>query len=706
MGQYTYSMFKRLPTLVTVAVAAVLARPSVAQTSAHFSLQVDQPAKSVDVAGSFNGWSPTANPMVNKPGTNQWTLTLPLQPGEYTFKYVINGQEWLNAPGLPLQADGNGNTNSVLLVLPRDYATYPAALNDDIITPDGVIHKPRAPYVSRVTRSIIRLTVKTRSGDVAKCLLLQPGRKPIAMRIGASNPIYDSWQVDLPAHPTSIRYAFLIDDGPNAMRLDADGLEAATGTIHYFKIYTSDFPPFITPQWPRGAIFYQIFPDRFADGNPSKVEPHMRPFGSTPDFTHWQGGDIAGIEQHWWYLQKLGINAIYFNPIFEAKTYHGYDTTNYLRVDPHFGTNAELKQLVSRAHSDGWHVILDGVFNHTGVDFPAFKSLLTLGASSPYKNWYFIHHFPLHVRNGETGYTAWFNSPSLPKLDVDSPPVRRYLFHVIRYWMKYAGIDGWRLDAADQVDPAFWRVFRKVVKKQNPNAYLVGEIWGNAAPWLQGDQFDSVMNYRWRQAVLDFFADGRTTPTQFSAALNRIESDYPLAADRVMFNILDSHDTVRISNSFNHDWTRERQAVLMQLTYPGTPCIYYGDEIGMHGGHDPDDRRAMIWNESRWNKDILNFYTTLIHLREKLKVLQIGNYSPIVANDDQGTFGFSRTLGKATVIVLFNRSKVQHTVSLMGPRYATLKPLTDIEGNAVPIDSASGAQVTLPPYGWCLAYDG
>ncbi len=687
-----------------LAAAALLpALTSRAQTLAQFSLKLNGPAKGVSVAGSFNGWSPTANPMHEQAGTNQWTLKLPLAPGEYTFKYVINGTQWVNAPGLPLQSDGNGNTNSVMFVLPSDYAKYPDALHDDSITPDGVTHKPNAPFVTRVSRSAIRFTLKTRAGDVAKCLFLQPGRPAIAMHIAMSNAIHDTWEVNIPARPDIIRYAFLLEDGPNPMRLDADGLEAATGTTHYFEVHTDSFPPFVTPEWPTSAVFYQIFPDRFADGNPDKVEPHMRPFGSKPDFTHWQGGDIKGIEQHWWYLKTLGINAIYFNPIFEAKTYHGYDTTNYLKVDPHFGTNAQLKQLVSRAHGDGWHVILDGVFNHTGVDFPPFKSLLTLGAASPYKSWYFIHHFPLHVRNGESGYTAWLNSPSLPKLDVDSPPVRSYLFHVIRYWMKYAGIDGWRLDAADQVDPAFWRVFRKVVKRQNPHAYLVGEIWGNAASWLQGDEFDSVMNYRWRQAVLDFFANSSTTPSQFSAALNRIEEDYPPAADRVMFNILDSHDTVRINNSFNHDWQRERQAVLFQLTYPGTPCIYYGDEIGMHGGHDPDDRRAMIWNKQKWNREILNFYTTLIHLRESMKVLQIGSYSPLIANDAQSVFGFTRKLGNTMVVVLVNRSDVQHTVSLVGSQYSSLYSLTNVDGNTAPVDSATGAQITLPPYGWCLA---
>ncbi len=272
--------------------------------------------------------------------------------------------------------------------------------------------------------------------------------------------------------------------------------------------------------------------------------------------------------------------------------------------------------------------------------------------------------------------------------------------------MKYAGVDGWRLDAADQVDPAFWRVFRKVVKHQDPNAYLVGEIWGNAAPWLQGDEFDSVMNYRWRQAVLDFFANDSATTSQFSTTLNRIQRDYPPAADHVMFNILDSHDTVRINNSFDHSWQRERQAVLFQLTYPGTPCIYYGDEIGMHGGHDPDDRRAMEWDKSKWDMEILNFYRTLIHLREHLKVLQFGSYLPIVVNDSEGTFGFSRQLGKSLVVVLMNRSNAEHTVSLTGSRYKLLKPLTLVDGNTKPIDSSTGAEVTLPPYGWCLAATG
>ncbi len=692
------TLYRLLGVLLLAAAPAAYASTA-ASHLVWFKFRPEAKCTTVAVAGSFNGWNKDASPMSLQADGRTWQASLPLSPGVYQFKYVLNGTTWVDAPGLPEQSDGNGNVNSVLVVYPAGYSMYPDKIGDGSITPQGIAHHPAAPYVQRVSAGVMALMLRTRANDVAHCTLLQPRHAPITLSAASSNPLYDYWRVQLPVHANqTLHYAFQITDGSKTLALDNSGLHTGRPE-QWFSLKVNRFPPFITPQWPRSAVFYQIFPDRFADGDPSNNGIHAHPFGSQPDFFHRQGGDLQGVMQHWQYLQKLGINALYFNPLFTARSYHGYDTTDYLHVDPHFGSNALLKQLVQRAHKSGWHVILDGVFNHTGIDFPAFQSLLKQGTASPYKQWYFVHHFPLHVRSGETGYEGWFGSPYLPKLNVLNPNTQKFLLHVATWWIRYAHIDGWRLDAADQVTPQYWRIFRKTVKKQNPQAYLVGEIWPNAAEWLQGDMFDSVMNYRWRQDVLNFFAYQHTTPTQFAAALQRIESDYPQAADNVLFNILDSHDTERIRTTFQNNWTREQQAVVFQLTYPGTPCIYYGDEIGMEGGRDPDDRRAMLWQRSLWHSNTLHLYQNAIALRRSSKTLQTGGFRTVTASDAEQMYGFERILRNKHILVLFNRSDTARTeqLSAEGAYWKSLLP----EGVA-PTQAQNKLTLQFPPYGWAV----
>ncbi len=638
----------------------------------------------MSVAGTFNNWNRDANPMARQPDGRTWGLTLRLEPGAYQYKFVLNGSQWINDPARPTIDDGNGNLNNELIVTPPEYDTQPGVIGDDRITANAVRHRPTAPDVSRIDATHIRLTLHTRHNDVRACTVLirpDPSHRIPALNAqrstlnalsfpmsrSDSDPLFDTWQATVPiSPPATVRYAFVLRDGPTQRLYDARErlLNTGSGATGWFTARPADYPPFLVPDWAHDAVFYQIFPDRFADGDPTNDGPDAHPFGSKPDFFSRQGGDLAGVEQHLDYLRDLGINALYFNPIFTARSNHGYDTTDYLQVDPHLGTNEQLTNLTGRVHALGWHVILDGVFNHTGVDFAAFKSLRDAGESSPYRSWYFVRGFPIEVKDNQTNYTGWFGSPWMPKLNVDNPDTRAYLLDVSTRWIRQTHIDGWRLDAADEVKHSYWQAFRKTVRAVDPQAYIVGEIWGDARDWLQGDQFDSVMNYRWRGAVLDFFAFDKTGPSRFDAALTRIRNDYPPAATAVMFNILDSHDTERVRTLCKGDWGRERQAVLFQLTYPGTPCIYYGDEIGMEGGRDPDDRRAMVWDSTRWDQPTLDFYRRLLALRHKHEVLRRGDYRTVLADDSRGLFGFVRTLGHERALVVFNRSDAPQTASL------------------------------------------
>jgi cyclomaltodextrinase / maltogenic alpha-amylase / neopullulanase len=434
---------------------------------------------------------------------------------------------------------------------------------------------------------------------------------------------------------------------------------------------------FKTPDWACDAVFYQILPDRFADGARSNdaTGAQAERFGGKPSSGKREGGDLSGIIRHLDYLEDLGINALYLNPVFTARSAHGYDPIDYLHIDPHLGTDAQFKKLVDKVHERGWHLILDVAFDHTSVDFFAFKSLIEQGEQSPNKDWYFVNHFPIEVRDGQTSYEAWYGMYPMPRLNVNNPATRDYLLDVATRWLRDAGIDGWRLDAADEVDHRFWKALRKAVKETNPDAYLVGEMWGNATDWLRGDEFDAVMNYRWRAAVLEFFGMDAATPMQFDAELTQIRSDYPPAVTPVMFNMLASHDIERTRTAFG-DWRKEGQAVLFQMTYLGAPCVYYGDEIGMEGARDPHNRHAMIWDRAQWDKGSRDFYRRCIALRRDHEVLRRGNYRTVYRDDAAQVFGFVRTQDEDLALVLFNRSDRPQRATVLCSEIG-VKPLRD-----------------------------
>ena len=418
------------------------------------------------------------------------------------------------------------------------------------------------------------------------------------------------------------------------------------------------------PVWASNAVFYQIFPDRFANGLKSNDPDDVQPWNSEPNGQDRLGGDLAGVRKHFDYLTELGINAIYFNPLFTSESNHGYDTTDYDTIDPRFGTNAQFKKLVEEAHERGWHIILDGVFPHVSHKFSAFQDVAKNGEKSKYKDWFQIKSFPLKVEDGQDTYETWGGYYGMPLLNFDNPDVRKFLLDAGAKWIRESGMDGWRLDSAERPPHDFWKEFRKVVKAANPDAYLVGEIWDNAHEWMQGDEFDAVMNYKWRGAVYTFFAQSEMTPTDFDNTLRDIRESYTPQAVTMMFNMLSSHDVDRLVTRCGGDALKIGQCVLMQMAYPGTPCIYYGDEIGMEGSADPNNRHGMNWNKKKWNIGLRDFYKRLIRLRHEKEVLRCGDYQTILLHDEKGLFGFMRTSGRERVLALFNTSDAEQCAEI------------------------------------------
>jgi glycosidase len=427
---------------------------------------------------------------------------------------------------------------------------------------------------------------------------------------------------------------------------------------------------FDAPQWVRDAIFYQIFPERFCNGNPRIKPPTAEPWGTQPTVRNFMGGDLQGILDKLEYLDDLGINAIYLTPIFRSASNHKYDTIDYFTIDPHFGDIALLKELVRSCHARDIRVILDAVFNHCSNLHPFFLDVKEKGRASRYWNWFFIKKWPIpdHFAKHKDAlewYECWWGFHTLPKLDYTNPQVEEYFLKVAQHWLREADIDGWRLDVPNEVIQTFWPKFRAAVKQVTPQAYIVGEIWDDATPWLNGDQFDAVMNYRFQKALIGYFAEETMDTKTFDQTLRQVMLDYPEQATSVMLNLLGSHDTARPMTLAKSNVESIQLTAAMQFTFEGAPCIYYGDEIGLEGGKDPDCRRCYPWdNPELQNRELLAYYKKLIAIRKANPALRTGTFHPFLVDNARSLYAFERRANDNRCIVALNRDDAAHELKL------------------------------------------
>ena len=437
----------------------------------------------------------------------------------------------------------------------------------------------------------------------------------------------------------------------------------------------------MTPDWVKHAVFYQIFPDRFAHSGQvaHQDEVSLKPWGTPPEEQGFQGGDLYGIVESLDYLDELGVTALYLNPIFTSAANHRYHTYDYFEVDPLLGGDEALRALLDAAHQRDIRIVLDGVFNHASRGFWPFHHVLENGPDSPYTDWFVIEDWPIRPYSSDAStphnYAAWFDIPALPEFNFDHPPVRDFLLDVAKHWVNF-GIDGWRLDVpADINDPPFWRAFRQVVKEANPDAYLVGELWSTAPEWVKGDRFDGLMNYPLLDAVLSFFGAERLrdyskatlslTPLDAEAFADDVDdllSVYDWEVVCSQLNLLDSHDMARAQWIMGDDTEALRQAVLFLMTMPGAPCIYYGDEIGLSSDGDPYCREAFPDEASEWDTDLLAFYRDATALRHRHEVLRTGEVEWLHAGTR--TVAFRRTLPGQEAIIAFNAGTATERVDL------------------------------------------
>jgi cyclomaltodextrinase / maltogenic alpha-amylase / neopullulanase len=475
-----------------------------------------------------------------------------------------------------------------------------------------------------------------------------------------------------------------------------------------------------TPHWVKHAVFYQIFPDRFAKSD-SVEKPHsnLEPWDSDPTPFGYKGGDLAGVRERLDYLQDLGVTALYFNPIFQSASNHRYHTHDYYKIDPLLGGEDAFDALLAECQRRGVRIVLDGVFNHASRGFFQFNDVLENGAASPWLDWFTFHGHPANSydHGRPPGYEAWAGLHALPKLNTDNPQVREYLMRVGEYWLR-KGIDGWRLDVPSEIhSEGFWQEFRQRIKAINPEAYIVGEVWGDSRQWLQGDQFDGVMNYLFAEAAIAFSAGHRVRPETvegrsyapwpgidgrtYATKIDHLLGLYPWPVQLTQLNLLDSHDTSRFVTITGDDRASVRLGTLLLFSFPGAPSIYYGDEIGL-GGALPDHwaRKSFPWDHpQRWDLDALTFHKAVIALRQSQPALQAGDYIPLYADPD--VYAFARTLQGSTMITAVNVAGASRRftiplISALPAQPATVTILLTTDGSPTAELAPGTMTLTLP----------
>ncbi len=662
-----------------------------------FEVKLDRQVESVNLAGTFNNWDRAATAMERQPDGYTWRISMRLPTGKHLYKFVLNGSEWITDPKAKRnEDDGGGNINSVLLLVPADYAK-PAKAGDGIIAKSALKHSAAIPDLN-YDRGQLTVTIRTRPDDLSHIEMFVPtstGEICVELKEAARDNFYAFHKAEFPwDRKTDFKYRFMLVDGAKRVYLTPKGLSDAPKDP--FVLKAKEFKPFVTPKWVEQAVFYQIFPDRFANGDKSNDPQNVVPWNGVPTYSNRFGGDVAGIKQRIGYLKDLGINAIYFNPIFKSPSNHRYDATDYKLVDPELGTNQEYFALTQDLKKAGIRTMLDFAFNHTAVDFAPFMDLRTKGEASRYKDWYWIKSFPIEVKENPN-YEAWFGFPSMPKLNVMNPETHAYVLGVVDFWRKNSALDGLRLDVANEVDMRMWRALRKHVKASAPGTYILGEEWGNATPWLTGDQWDASMNYGFRDACLRFFADQSISAKEFGQRLMANYNLYVPQVSRVQYNLLGSHDTPRFLTLCQGDAKRAMLGTVALMTWAGTPSIYYGDEIGMEGGRDPENRRGMQWGKATADNPFLKLHKKLIAARKSSKALQSGAPSILFASNAQQTLVFSRVLDQDQAIIAINRSSAPQRTSITLPSDISARRFVDALDGSRLAATKDRLALTLPP---------
>jgi len=476
----------------------------------------------------------------------------------------------------------------------------------------------------------------------------------VLMSLELRDHLRDHFNAVIPTEAISAytRYGFLLKSGNETFWMGRNGFSADLSGDDFFEyLWPNPTDSFRTPDWAEKQVFYQIFPERFRNGDPALNPENTVPWGSAPDRENFMGGDLRGIIEKLDYIQDLGVTCLYLTPVFAAPSNHKYDTTDYYEIDPAFGTKEDLSNLVRGVHERGMKILLDGVFNHCGYYWPPFQDLVEHGESSRYRDWFFPRSFPVHERLENydcVGHYKW-----MPKINLANPETRDYFIGVGKYWIEQFGIDGWRLDVADEMPVRFLEHFSDAMKETKSDVLLLGETWTDADRLLRADRLDTAMNYLFRDAAVDWLGKRQIRPSELDHRLNSMMALYPYEVVKRLYNPLDSHDTERFrvlcKNKRLHDL-----AILLQMTVPGCPAVFYGDEVGLEGKNDPGCRLAMEWNPEKQNRALLHRFQKLIAIRRSSESLTSGDFHSLLCDDENNVYIFARTCRDETTVVAVN----------------------------------------------------
>ncbi|HWE61286.1 MAG TPA: glycoside hydrolase family 13 protein [Chloroflexota bacterium] len=578
------------------------------------------------------------------------------------------------------------------------------------IRPDDIFHLPRAGDVYPLDGQTLRVRLRARRGLLDECLVqwgdryaarAQDQQQP--MEIWAQDSAYDYWHAAITQPTRRVHYLFRVGDGRVQYWFGEEGVSLAepgtfmtAGYFHYPFIHESEV--FDSPHWAREAIVYQIFVDRFRNGDPSNDPPGTVPWGTPPTGSMVAGGDLQGILDKLGYLADLGVTALYLTPIFLAGTNHKYDTVDYRRIDPSFGDEQTLRKLLDAAHARGMSVILDAVFNHAGKGFAPWQDVVKHQEQSRYRDWFHIHAFPVDpdAPDGAATFDHFGNHPSLPKLNTQNEEVSAYLFETAEHWTRL-GIDGWRLDAANEVDHAFWRTLHSRLRAINRECALIGEIWHEATQFVHTGEFDGLTHFAFWGACRAFIAMGTMDAAGFNDRLTRARVPYQEQA--VLWNVLGTHDTPRFFTDCQEDPRRMRAAFALQMTYPGVPHIYYGDEIGMPGENDPGDRACMIWEPNAQQTALRAYVRRLVALRRAHPALLHGSCTILAAAPRSRLYAYLRRQDDDSIMVAVNAGRRPITVSIAAERVGSIVDWQSALDDARYTVSQGLLTVPLPAYG-------
>ncbi|NBC11000.1 MAG: hypothetical protein GVY24_04590 [Planctomycetes bacterium] len=765
--------------------------------------QWDEQPQSVHVAGTFNGWSKDATPM-RPDSRGLYRATVDLPDGVHQYKFVIDGERWVRDAehtDAELEApDGHGGMNSAVLI-GFDARELPPPRADHINI-EALRHDPQSDARVVATGRMIILAAQAQADDVQRVTATLTESDGVTHEAPLHHTRrhlgWDHFAALVPVRSQHLRYRLTYADGDATVETSAHELEAIA--------------PFETPDWAKDAVWYQVFVERFRNGDPSNdpgeawYENRLpwtadwwqthEAYGEAPGAENfyagagnaWKrrfGGDLQGVREKLPYLRRLGVNALYFNPIFEADSAHKYDTSDFRHIDDNFGVKGDLPiagetedpatwrwsasdkvflDFIEEAHRQGFRVIIDGVFNHVGRSHPFFLDVLRHGRDSRYADWFEIMSWgqvpadrfgddatidellEVHGKPGGIQWRAWDGDnghlPTFrkdPKLGL-APGPRQHIFDITTRWLAPdgdpgKGVDGFRLDVPGDIPHPFWIDWRKHVKSIKPEAYLTGEIWSFAHPWLAGDQFDATMNYPFAYAAEAFFADRQTAipPSEFARRLREVAYAYPLQVALVQQNLLDSHDTDRFASRIVNpdrgydvrnrmqdpeadfdprkpnatEWRRFMQAVTCQFTFPGAPLIYYGNEAGMWSPDDPSNRMPMLWRDLEpydmpgytFHERVFHHHQRLIALRHQVEPLRRGFFRVVHTDDEAGVIVYDRFLEDEHVYIALNRSPERRRIDLkIDNRQGRWRNLLDpVVADLVPPEDKADARPVLMP---------